>query len=327
MKKKTVLTVWIAKETGKKPFWREFLTASWGIAKEMGARTALAYAGQEEGFAEPGLPAEEIYVAKPQAHFSEDPEPVLAWLGNVIREVEPSLVFLPHSVTNAQIAARLAFRLDAGLVTDCVSIKVLNGETIDFVRPVYGGKVMAHFTGTFPIVATFRSSRHPFEEILEENPHALEKEIIVPETKEKVRLIEKKYLCAEGEVNLLEAEIVVGIGRGVGGPDGVQFVKEQAKRIGAAIGVSKAVVDAGWASPSSLIGLSGKKVNPKLYIAVGISGSIQHMTGVSGARTVVAINVDPEAPIMENCDVGLVVDYRKVLPDFISKLAKPECLS
>lgn len=322
-----MLIVCIAKETGKEPFWREFLTGSWGIVKEMRARTALAYAGQEEDFAELGLPAEEIYVARPHAYFSEDPEPVLAWLQNVIREAEPSLVFFPHSITNAQIAARLAFRLGAGLVTDCVSIEVSNGETINFVRQVYGGKVMAYFTGTFPIVATFRGSRRPFEGIMEKNPHALKKEIIVPETKEKVRLVEKKYLCEEGEVNLLEAKIVVGIGRGVGGPDGVQFVKEQAKRIGAATGVSKAVVDAGWALPPSLIGLSGKKVNPKLYIAVGISGSIQHMTGVSGARTVVAINVDPEAPIMENCDVGLVADYRKVLPDFISKLAKLECAS
>lgn len=328
MTMKTVLAVCIASENREVSFWQDFLAASFGYAQQLGSRlTVAAGAGvrdpEGDDFIDLCRAADDLYLAAAPAAAPEDPEASVAWALEVAREAGASLIFLPHSVTNVQIAARLAYRFNAGLVTDCLSVKIAGGELAGMVRPVYGSKVLANFTGEYPVVVTLRGGRQAVLMPPEKNSPPVVKRITRPAVEEKVRLIEKRFLSGEGEVNLAGARVVIGIGRGVGGPDGVELVKDQARKIGAAIGVSKAVVDAGWASTASLIGLSGKKINPQIYIAVGISGSIQHMTGVSGARAVVAINTDREAPIMENCDLALVGEYGKILPELVSRLAGP----
>jgi electron transfer flavoprotein alpha subunit len=282
-----------------------------GGARGLGRVTALML----------GQPAEDL--GCDETLWFDDPaleaspsEAGLAALQAACREVSPDLVLLPADSGGRDWAPRLAWRLGAGLVTDCVGWDLESGEP-RFRRPVYGGKAVAVFAVRTPVrVAVVRpGSFGPAEPA----PSPLRR-LEVPVAGELPSIAERDAEAAAAGPSLEDAAVIVSGGRGLGGPENFKRLEELASVLGAALGASRAAVDEGWVPASWQIGQTGKSVRPDLYIAVGISGASQHMAGVSAAKTIVAVNTDGEAPIFEAARLGVVGDYREVLPALTAAL-------
>lgn len=232
----------------------------------------------------------------------------------------PSVVLFAHTLETREWVPRLAARFDAGLVMDCTALAA-EGSDLVVTKPVYGGGVLGEFVVRgAPRMATLRSGIFG-----EKGPSAIASgevvrlDVAAPRPG-RVRLLDEVAAAASGGLRLKDAKIVVAGGRGLGGPDNWHFVAEAAAALGAAIGCSRPIADSGWVPSSHQVGLSGTSITPDLYIAVGISGAVQHLAGISNASTVIAINVDPEADIFTRANYGVVGDYREVLPAFIERV-------
>lgn len=216
------------------------------------------------------------------------------------------------------LAPRLAAKLDAGLMCDVTSVTAANGSIVA-KRPVFAGKSFVTLEGTGgPLVITLRPN--VFALATGGGAAAVETMnlgIADSDLKSRVTAI----LAAEGgKQDVAEAEVIVSGGRGMKGPEHWALIEELAKALGAATGASRAVVDAGWRPHSEQVGQTGKTVSPKLYVAVGISGAIQHLAGMSSSKCIVAINKDPQAPIFKVADYGIVGDAFEVLPKLTAAL-------
>jgi len=219
------------------------------------------------------------------------------------------------------LAARLAFRLKAGVVTDVIEIDIEDSEKMPrFTRPAYGGKAAAVIVPKrFPVVVTVKPRTFdPAGPAGQGEGKEIPVEISLDPAQARTRMVERVQEETTG-VKLEDARAVVSGGRGLGGPEGFTLLVELARILKGAVGASRAATDAGWVPSSMQVGQTGKTVSPDLYIAVGISGATQHVAGISGARTIVAINADPEAPIFKVAHLGIVGDYKAVLPPLIAK--------
>jgi len=228
------------------------------------------------------------------------------------REHEPDVIIAGASTLGRDLTSWVAADLDTGLVSDCIALEV-DGETIKATRPVYAGKLLSTvFVKEGAQVISLRSRAFAQAESTGGSGTAdwvdpvLEEDDILS----KVIGFEEKG----GGVSLTDASIIVSGGRGVGGPEGFEPVRELAKVLGAAVGASRAAVDAGWIPYEHQVGQTGKTVSPDLYIACGISGAIQHQAGMRTSKVIVAINKDPEAPIFKLAQYGIVGDLFQVLP-------------
>jgi len=233
-------------------------------------------------------------------------------VAGLIEERSPAVLLTGASIHGGDLAAWVAARLDAGLVPDGTSVNVEDG-TVVVTRPVYAGKLLSHtrVTGDLQVI-TLRSRAFP---AAEETGATGQAEWVDPAVGEEE--IPTKVLSIEsagGEVSLTDARIIVSGGRGVGGPEGFAPVRELAEVLNAAVGASRATVDAGWIPYDHQVGQTGKTVSPDLYIANGISGAIQHQAGMRTSKVIVAVNTDPEAPIFKIASYGIVGDLFKVLP-------------
>lgn len=243
---------------------------------------------------------------------------VLVAVEHVIGRTQPEIVLIAADTVGRELAPRLAYRWRATLATECVELGVEDGA-IAVRRQVYGGRALA------TLVARTRPA------VLSVKPHALE----VPEPAPVAGTVEdvavtidadalptrvREVLREQAELGLEDAQIVIGGGRGLGGPEGFNLLAELARQLGGAVGASRPPTDAGWVPVNWQIGQTGKTIRPALYIAVGISGATQHVAGVTGSRTIVAINRDPEAPIFSIAHLGIVGDYREVIPALIAKV-------
>lgn len=240
------------------------------------------------------------------------------------REVEPQVILLPATATGGDLAAALAARLGAGLAPNCISLTADSSGALVQKRPMYAGKVVATVeTVTRPRVVTAR----PRVFSLAEPDAARTAELVsrpTPQpspTEAAVELVELMKAARE-ELDVAEAEVVVSGGRGMGGPEAFGVLRELASLLGAAVGASRAAVDAGWMPHSHQVGQTGKTVSPRLYIACGISGAIQHLVGMSSSQVIIAINKDPEAPIFTRCDYGIVGDVFEVVPALAAELKR-----
>ncbi|MFW6055897.1 MAG: electron transfer flavoprotein subunit alpha/FixB family protein [Chloroflexota bacterium] len=264
--------------------------------------------------------ADGVYVLDPTVDDADDVSAHLEGALAAVEEATPSILLIGHTALGRQLGPRLGFRLGTGVATDCIDIRIDESGSIVLTKPVYGGNALADFTATVePQIATVRpKAMSPIE------PDSSRKGDVIPLAHAAgttpVEVIEKVREEVAG-VKLEEAPVIVSGGRGTGGPEPFDTVlKELADILHGAVGASRPPCDTGWAPETMHIGLTGKIVAPDIYIAVAISGASQHMAGCSGAKTIVAINKDPEANIFREAQYGVVGRYQDVLPAFTSKL-------
>jgi electron transfer flavoprotein alpha subunit len=233
-------------------------------------------------------------------------------LAHLVAQASPAAVLIPSNSAGKEIAARLAVKTESGLITDAVDVQAGEGGGVSTTQSVFAGSytVTATVTRGTPIVTVKPNSAAP-----EEATGAAADEVVsieISDVAKAARITESKPKEATGRPELTEAAIVVSGGRGTGGDFGP--VEEFADSLGAAVGASRAAVDAGWYPHTSQVGQTGKQVSPQLYVAAGISGAIQHRAGMQTSKTIVAVNKDEEAPIFELVDFGVVGDLFTVLP-------------
>lgn len=232
-------------------------------------------------------------------------------LRQVVDAVQPDAIFMPHTAIGKDAAPRLAARLGLGLVSDAINVE-LDGDAIVFTRPIYAGKAFEKkkaVSGT--AFATIRPNNIPAEEA---GASAAEQIDFTAEIKDLRTIVKDIVRKTAGGVDLSEAKVVVSGGRGVKSVDGFKPLQELADVLGGAVGASRGACDAEYCDYSLQIGQTGKVVTPDLYIAAGISGAIQHLAGMSSSKVIVAINKDPEAPIFQVADYGIVGDLFEVVP-------------
>jgi electron transfer flavoprotein alpha subunit len=253
-----------------------------------------------------------VHVCDDPALEAPLPQPRVDALAQLVRETGAENVFFAASVLAADMAAGLAARLDAGLNWDLVDLVEQNGQPVG-KRPALQDSVVVDVTWTSaPRLALVRSGSfepqhsagtaevRPFEATFEDFSTA-------------AQMLERAHEQSSGP-SIEDADVIVAGGRGLGGPENFALVEDLAKALGGAVAATRAVVDAGWYPYSAQVGQTGKTVAPKLYIACGISGAIQHKVGMQGSGTIVAINKDPNAPIFEFADLGVVGDLHQIVP-------------
>ncbi len=236
------------------------------------------------------------------------------------QEHTPSVILASASSRGRDLAAWVAADLEVGLVADGVNVAV-DGDKVKVTRPVYAGKLLSDvFATSGTQVITLRSRAFPQAESTGKSGSATWVDTAVTEDAIPTKIV--GFEGKEGTVSLTDASIIVSGGRGVGGPEGFAPVRELAETLGAAVGASRAAVDAGWIPYEHQVGQTGKVVSPDLYIASGISGAIQHQAGMRTAKIIVAINKDADAPIFKLAQYGIVGDLFKVLPALTAEFKK-----
>lgn len=243
-------------------------------------------------------------------------QPVVA---EVISSREPGLVMIGHTAFGVDLAPSLAVAADLPLASDCIGIDV-DGDAYTVTRQIYEGKIDSKlsFKGEGTALVTVRPAAFPVEEG-SRGGSVTELDTAVPDEPVVRRFIE--YVeAAVGDVDITKSDVVVAVGRGIKEEENLPLVQELADLLGGVVGCSRPVVDAGWLPKDRQVGSSGKTVKPKLYVAVGISGQFQHMSGMKAAETIVAINKDPKAPIFAEADYGIVGDLFKIVPALKEKI-------
>jgi electron transfer flavoprotein alpha subunit len=263
--------------------------------------------------------AAKIYVADDAALDDYVVAPVAELLAQLVREKAPSLVLVAGTAEGKEIAGRLAVKTDSGLLTDAVDL--VPGEDGPVAeQSVFGGATVVHSRvkrGT-PIVAMRPNAVTP-----EAAPgDATLEPVTLGSPAEGAKITERVVAERGARPDLTEASIVVSGGRGTGGAEGFVLIEQLADALGAAVGASRAVTDAGWYPHQFQVGQTGKTVSPQLYMAIGISGAIQHRAGMQTSKTIIAVNKDPEAPIFELADFGVVGDLFKVVPQLLEEIGK-----
>jgi electron transfer flavoprotein alpha subunit len=235
------------------------------------------------------------------------------------KETNAEYLIFSNTSLGRDLAPRTAIRLYAGCLMDCIGLHNVNGELIA-LRPVYAGKAILEAKINSE-VKIFTIRPNVFKVKVSEDKHEAEieiKEVSNPNLKTKVIALKK----SEGKLDVAEADIIVSGGRGLKGPENFKLIEELADVLGGAVGASRAVVDAGWRNHGEQVGQTGKTVSPKLYIACGISGAIQHLAGMSSSRYIVAINKDKDAPIFNIADYGIAGDVFEIIPALTEEIKK-----
>ncbi len=237
-----------------------------------------------------------------------------------IKKEDPRYVLSANTSMARDLIPRVAARLDSPCVSDVSELRERNGA-LQAVHPMYSGKALGVFEFSAPLAfMTLRSNCFPLIEAKEGHPAQVEDLAVTPEN---VRAwVVETHTAAGQKVELSEAAIIVSGGRGIKGPENWLMLQQLCDVLGAALGASRAVVDAGWIDHQHQVGQTGKTVSPQLYIACGISGAIQHLAGMSSSKVIVAINNNPEAPIFKHCTYGVVGDVFQVVPKLTEECRK-----
>ncbi len=276
--------------------------------------------GAEEGqarLAEYG--ATRIYVAADSIYDDYVTNPAAELLAQLVKEKSPTLVLVAGNAQGKEVAGRLAVKIDSGVLTNAVDLQPGDDGPVA-EQSIFGGATIVHSRvrrGT-PIVAMRPNAVAPEPAAGDASIEAVS--LSADATGAKVT---NRVVAERGErPDLTEASIVVSGGRGTGGAEGFGVIEQLADALGAAVGASRAVTDAGWYPHQFQVGQTGKTVSPQLYMAIGISGAIQHRAGMQTSKTIIAVNKDPEAPIFELADFGVVGDLFKVVPQLLEEIGK-----
>src|SRR6266542_2482627 len=248
------------------------------------------------------------------------PDGFTAALQNAIAQLSPAHVLLPHTYQTRDFAPKLAARLDRALITDVTGIKAAGSDTA-FVRPMFQGKLTADVVpqGPAPHFITFQIGAYRVDQVVKGSAAASVRALDVTVDASLIRQKpEAPFQQAKQAVDLSQAERIVSVGRGIKEQSNIAIAQQLAEALGAEIAASRPICDAGWLPMERQVGSSGQTVAPKLYVALGISGAIQHLVGMKGANTIVAINKDADAPIFEIADYGIVGDLFEIVPAIIA---------
>jgi electron transfer flavoprotein alpha subunit len=304
--------------------------ASWesmAAAQQMGGTVTVAVLGKSVGAVAAELAAADVAEVVALEHDAlgvYTPDGFTEALAAFIGSVSPSHVILPHTYQTRDFAPKLAARLDRALVTDCTAVKG-SGAAATFTRPMFQGKVHADVVleGPAPHFATFQIGAFRADAVKKAASPAPVRQVAAAVDASTIRQKpEAPFREAKQAVDLSQAERIVSVGRGIKGQEHLALAQKLAEAIDAELAASRPICDAGWLPMERQIGSSGQTVAPKLYLALGISGAIQHVVGMKGARTIVAINKDADAPIFEVADYGIVGDLFEVVPAMLTALGK-----
>ena len=252
-------------------------------------------------------------------HFLDQPYKDV--ICQMVKEEKPLALLLSATAMGRSLAPRISAKLRTGLTADCTKLELCTNDLMVQTRPAFGGNLYASLLCpyTWPQMSTVRAKvMQPMEPDGSRKGKVIEKHYELDQAALLAQLID--YIAKENEATVDEAEIVVTAGFGAASDKGLALVKELAEVLGGALGSSRKVVDAGLLSYERQVGQTGKTVGPKLYVACGVSGAIQHLVGMSSSKTIVAINLDPDAPIFHSADIGIVADVYEFLPKLISAL-------
>ncbi|MGI6181531.1 MAG: electron transfer flavoprotein subunit alpha/FixB family protein [Agathobaculum sp.] len=269
--------------------------------------------------------ADKVYVVDGEeyAHYTTDAYTIA--LCALVEKYGPTSMLIGATNNGRDLGPRVSCRLEGGLTADCTALDIDEEDgKVAWTRPAFGGNLMATIKcpNNFPQIGTVRPGVFKKCEETEAKAEIIREDIHVPADKIRTQVLELIKEMGDENVDLEGAEIIVSGGRGVGGPEGFAPVKALAEVLGATVGASRAAVDSGWISHAHQVGQTGKTVGPKLYIACGISGAIQHLAGMSGSDVIVAINKDPDAPIFDVADYGVVGNLFEVLPVLTEEIKK-----
>jgi electron transfer flavoprotein alpha subunit len=300
----------------------EMLSKGRQLAEGMGADLEVALLGKGvSALAEALKPkAKRVFVVEDARLEAFNADAYKKALTQLITERKPFLTLIGHTATGMDFAPRLAAHLRIPLATDCIGIEAKD-EAFALTRQLYGGKVNAEvsFSKKGPYMITVRPGAFP---VVEKGPLAGEiVSLPSPLTDEGLARRFLQYVeAAAAEVDITQADILVSVGRGIKEAENVGLVKELADALGGALACSRPVVDKKWLPKGCQVGTSGKTVKPKVYVAIGISGAFQHIAGMKGAGTIIAINKDPKAPIFSVAHYGIVADLFKIVPVIKDKI-------
>jgi electron transfer flavoprotein alpha subunit len=311
------------------PIWNrmswETLAAAQQLAREMNQPASAAVVGQGiEGLGAElaSHQFEKTYVVEHPLLESYTPDGYALTLRQLVERVNPSLVLFPHSYQVRDFLPKLATSLGRVAVSDVISHRVEGGK-LTLVRQLFQGKVNADvcFASEGPNFVSLQAGAYRADQ-LQAGVAALEK--FTPELQAASIRTQPLDLFRESQraVDLGAAELIVSVGRGIKEAENIELVRKLAEALGAELAASRPICDAGWLPMERQVGSSGQTVSPKMYLAVGISGAIQHLVGMKGSRTVVAINKDPNAPIFEIADYGIVGDLFQVVPELTEAVRK-----
>ena len=267
--------------------------------------------------------ADKVIVADDERLATYTTDAYVTVIAQLAQAHEPVIILLGASVQGKDLSGRLAARLGVGVAQECVSFSLENGNLVA-KRPIYAGKAYATvtFKDSVPQMATARPNVFELNEPNESrSTEVVDAEFSLDDSQLKTKVVEFQQE-AGSKVDLTEAERIVSGGRGMKGPENYNILEELADLIAATVGASRSAVDAGWRPHSDQVGQTGKVVSPNLYIACGISGAIQHLAGMSTSKVIVAINKDPEAPIFQKADYGVIGDLFDVIPALTEEIRK-----
>tara|TARA_Y100001980_G_C14532416_1_gene308538 strand:- start:755 stop:1708 length:954 start_codon:yes stop_codon:yes gene_type:complete len=237
---------------------------------------------------------------------------------NLINEIRPDMIIFGHTYQTRDWVPRLSARLDIPFISDCTGIKI--EDDLKFVRQLYQGKVTADYTvSSFPLILSFQSGSFRADQITNGSSELDSSNIDFNDVINTIHP-DEKFQESESEVDLTQSDVIVSIGRGIGKEENLPMVNELAEKLGGNVASSRPIVDSGWLEPYHQIGSSGQTVSPKLYIALGMSGAIQHVVGMKGSQNIVVINKDANAPFFELADYAVVGDILEILPKMIEAL-------
>ena len=305
----------------------ETLAAAQQISNETKGRLAAAVIGKGVAGLAGELAAtklDEVLLVEHDLLAAYTPDGYTLALQQAIAQAKPDLVLLPHTYQVRDFAPKLAASLGKGMIGDCIAYRHENGKLI-FVRQMFQGKTVADvvFEGASPWFATFQAGAFRADLVAQGASNApvtpVPVELIAAQIRTKPLEIFRE---AKQAVDLTQAPILVSVGRGIKAPENIPMAEKLARLLGGEIAASRPICDEGWLPMDRQIGSSGQTVAPKLYLALGISGAIQHVVGMKGSRTIVAINKDQNAPIFEVADYGIVGDLFEIVPALTEELEK-----